>query len=98
MTRVLHALVDRAATLRIHGFPWEAVARWVNRTADTCRSWPRRFPDRWAKACVEARDRAEVDPAALALATLRSLLKSNDVDVQLRAIETALKVLPRRLG
>jgi hypothetical protein len=96
MTRTLHSLLDRAATLRIHGFPWEAVARWVNRSTDTCRSWPRRFPELWWKACREARDRAEVDPGALALATLRQLLQANDVKVQLRAIETALKILRPR--
>src|SRR5262245_51993593 len=76
-----HLLV-RAAELRAGGTVWETVAATVGRSVDTCRRWPRKYPDLWRRAYGAAARENLAGGGAEGLRMLRALLRSEDEKVK----------------
>jgi HEAT repeat protein len=74
-----------AAELRAAGATWESVAKEVRRAARTVRRWPRKYPDRWAAALVQAERLLAAQSDCESVLTLRRLLVSPDELVRWRA-------------
>jgi hypothetical protein len=74
----LLGLLAVAAEMRVNGKSWAAVAARVQRSPETCRKWPREYPDAWRRLYREAEEHLIADAAAESVVVLRSLLRSED--------------------
>jgi hypothetical protein len=68
----------RAVEARAAGYSWETVAKLVQRSAQTVRQWPRRFPTEWDAALQVAQQQAVVQAGNEAVGVLRRLMSSKD--------------------
>src|SRR5262249_50965762 len=84
-------LLTAAADLRAAGSSWAKVADKVQRDAETCRHWPRRYPDAWKRLYRRAEDLMPPQAGAGAVATLRGLLLDPDSKVRLGASRALLR-------
>src|SRR5262245_27945950 len=84
-------LLTAAADLRAAGCSWATVADKPQRDADTCRHWPRRYPDAWKRLYRQAEDLMLHQAGAEAVATLRGLLVDPDPKVRLGASRALLR-------
>ena len=87
-----------AADLRAGGASWEAVGRELQRHADSCRRWARRFPEVWRRLYRSAEIRLEREAQAEARVTLRQLLRSPEEKTKLAAARDLLRSRPARRG
>ena len=71
-------LLRKAAELRVNGSTWEAVARAVNRSADTVRRWPTQYKSIWQNAIKQAEKQLLLEATAESVLTLRRQLRSDD--------------------
>jgi hypothetical protein len=88
-------LIEKAAGLRAEGRTWEAVGAEVRRAPETCRRWPREYPDAWKGAFRPAVRRAVEDGGAEAVVVLRALLRSPSERTRLKAAELLLVAAAR---
>jgi hypothetical protein len=79
------AALVRAAELRTLGLEWKSVGSEMNRSPNTVSRWPRMYPERWARAGIEAQRRAMATMAGESFGALRRLLVANDERVRLAA-------------
>src|SRR5262245_61217931 len=84
-------LLTAAADLRAAGGSWAKAADKVQRDAETCRHWPRRYPDAWKRLYRQAEDLMLHQAGAEAVATLRGLLVDPDPKVRLGASRALLR-------
>src|SRR5262245_38911322 len=84
-------LLTAAADLRAAGGSWAKAADKVQRDAETCRHWPRRYPDAWKRLYRQAEDLMLHQAGAEAVATLRGLLVDPDSKVRLGASRALLR-------
>jgi hypothetical protein len=66
-------LLILAAAQRACGAGWEAIGQLVGRRPETCRRWPRQYPDLWMRLLREADAHATREAAAEAVVVLRQL-------------------------
>lgn len=78
-------LLARAAELRATGATWDMVAKQVGRAVRTVTGWPRKYPDRWAAALLQAERRMAAQADSESVLTLRRLLMSEDEKVRWHA-------------
>jgi hypothetical protein len=78
-------LLALAAELRVAGADWKTVAREVHRAVRTVYYWPRKYPDRWARAVQTAERLMTAQSDSESVNTLRRLLMSSDERVRWRA-------------
>jgi hypothetical protein len=78
-------LFARAAELRVAGRTWKTVAAEVRRTEQTVRKWPRKYPDRWLAALLQAERFMTAQADNESIHTLRGLLVSKDEKVRWHA-------------
>jgi hypothetical protein len=82
----LDLLMVKAAELRAHGLTWASVGAQVNRSPETVRQWPRRYPERWQRYYRQAEDDLCMLGGAEATTVERSLLHtSQDEHIRLAA-------------
>jgi len=74
-----------AAELRVLGATWEAVGKEVRRAARTVRHWPRKYPDQWTAAVIEAERQLASHVDCESVHTLRRLLHSQDEKIRWQA-------------
>src|SRR5262245_64752933 len=84
-------LLTAAADFRAAGCSWARVADKVQRDAETCRRWPRRYPETWKRLYRQAEDLMLHQAGAEAVATLRGLLLDPDSKVRLGASRALLR-------
>jgi hypothetical protein len=84
-------LLTAAADLRAAGCSWAKVADKTQRDPETCRHWPRRYPDAWKRLYRQAEDLMLHQAGAEAVATLRGLLVDPDSKTRLGAARTLLR-------
>jgi hypothetical protein len=87
-------LLAQAAELRVAGAEWKTVAREVNRAVRTVYYWPRKYPERWARALQQAERLMTAQSDSESVNTLRRLLLSSEEKVRWRA---ARALIARRL-
>jgi hypothetical protein len=84
-------LLTTAADLRAAGSSWAKVAEQVKRSPETCRHWPRRYPDAWRRLFREAEGHLIAEAGAEARAILRQMLRSKESKVALSAAQLLLR-------
>lgn len=72
------AMLEEVAESRASGMTWEAAAGKTNWSVSTIKTWPRKYPDRWAAAYRRAELRFSRDSCAHSIVILRNLLVSED--------------------
>jgi hypothetical protein len=85
------AMLEEVADYRASGMTWEAVAGKTNRSAFTIKTWPRKYPARWAAAYRKAELRFSCDSCAHSIVALRNLLASKDEKSRREAARTLVK-------
>jgi hypothetical protein len=83
----LLASITLAAELRAAGNSWVKVAEQVKRGAETCRQWPRLYPELWRRLYREAIGQRTAEAAVEAQLYLRRLVRHEDPRISLRAAE-----------
>src|SRR5262245_37829049 len=84
-------LMTAAADLRAAGKSWAQIGEEVNRSAETCRHWPRRYPHAWRQLYREAEGHFTAEASVEARAYLRKLLRSKDDRIVLGASRLLLQ-------
>lgn len=84
------ALLARAAELRVTNATWEIIADEVGRAARTVRSWPRKYPERWIAALVQAERLMTAQADCESVHTLRRLLISEDEKIRWHAAKALI--------
>jgi hypothetical protein len=84
-------LLTTAAELRAAGGSWLKVAEQVGRSAETCRHWPRRFPETWRRLYRDAENHLIAEAGAEARTILRQLLRATEAKVALAAAQLLLR-------
>src|SRR5262245_45352632 len=92
----LLSLLTIAADLRAAGVSWAAVGERVSRSDETCRAWPRRYPDDWRRLSREAEDLLTAEAGGEARIVLRKLLRSENEKVSLAAANLLLRARDER--
>src|SRR5262249_49541177 len=92
----LMAMITVAADLRAVGASWAAVAEKVQRSPETCRTWPRLYPEAWRRLLAQAEDRLTEEAGGEARTYLRKLLRSEDERIVLGAGKLLLGVRTAR--
>jgi hypothetical protein len=72
--------VEEAIALRAIGPTWEEVARRLSLTFQTVRSYPRRYPEFWARRLAEAHQELDEEVLGEARAVLRFHMRSPQKD------------------
>jgi hypothetical protein len=80
-------LLIKAADLRAAGGSWAKVGGATGRSAETCRAWPRRYPDEWRRLYREAERQSIAEAGAEARSILRLLLRDKAPTVALKAAQ-----------
>jgi hypothetical protein len=80
-------LITLAAELRAGASSWVTVAEHVHRSAETCRQWPRLYPELWRRLYREAIGQRTAEAAGEAQLILRKLVRSDDPKISLRAAQ-----------
>jgi len=80
-------LITRAAELRAGASSWVKVAEHVRRSAETCRQWPRLYPELWRRLYREALGQRTAEAAVEAQLYLRKLVRHDDPKISLRAAQ-----------
>jgi hypothetical protein len=83
-------LIMIAAELRVGAGSWVKVAEHVRRSPETCRQWPRLYPELWRRLYREALGQRTAEAAVQAQLFLRKLVRSDDPRIRLRAAQLAL--------
>jgi len=83
-------LFARAAELRAAGATWLTIAKEVNRSERTVYRWPRKFPERWADALLQAERRMTAQSDCEGVLTLRRLLLSADEKIRWHAAKALI--------
>jgi hypothetical protein len=84
-------LLTSAADLRAAGASWLKVGEHTKRSPETCRQWPRRFPDTWRRLYREAEKHLIDEAAAEARVILRQMLRSPDQKIVLAAAQILIR-------
>jgi hypothetical protein len=71
-------LLTRAAELRARASSWVKVAEHVRRSPETCRQWPRLYPELWRRRYREARGQRTAEAAVEAQLYHRKLVRHDD--------------------
>lgn len=80
--------LTRVAELRANGSSWVKVGEKLGRSAETCRKWPRRYPEEWRRVYRQAEGHLTMQGSAEAMLVHRSLLQSANERVRLAAANT----------
>lgn len=91
-------LMATVAELRANGASWQTAAARVERSAETCRNWPRRYPEQWQRLYLAAEDTLLAEAGAESLTMLRKLLRSETERVRLAAAQLLFKLRCQRRG
>jgi hypothetical protein len=91
------AQIALAASLRATGKSWEAIGEAVNRSGETVRHWPERYPARWNQCYRMIEKQIAADAANEARATLRLMLRGKNGKTRLGAASQLLKYRDRDL-
>jgi transposase len=78
MNDELMKLIAQAAHLKASGLSWEAIAKELGRSAETCRQWPLRFPEEWDRFFRFADEGLTTEGASEARFYMRKLLRSDN--------------------
>jgi hypothetical protein len=84
-------LLSIAAELRAGGSSWAAVGEEVKRDPETCRHWPRRYPQTWCRLYLQAEGHVIAEAGADARMRLRILVRGNDPKLSLPAAQILLR-------
>jgi hypothetical protein len=71
--------VERAIALRATGHTWEQVAELLNRTIDTVREWPRKYPEFWFRRLTAAHQELDREAIGEARALLRYHMRNQNL-------------------
>ena len=77
--------LSRAAELRANGIGWNAIARTLGHPAETCQSWPKRYPLAWARLLDEDMREMMCQARREAIQALQRLLRSENPRIVLSA-------------
>jgi hypothetical protein len=80
-------LLPRAAELRAGASSWVTVAEHVRRSPETCRQWPRLYPELWRRLYREALGQRTAEAAVEAQLYLRKRVRHDDPRISLRAAQ-----------
>jgi hypothetical protein len=80
-------LITLAAERRAGASSWVKVAEHVQRSAETCRQWPRLYPELWRRLYREAMGQRTAEAAVEAQLYLRKLVRHDDPRISLRAAQ-----------
>jgi hypothetical protein len=83
-------LLARAAELRVAGAMWTTIAREVNRAVRTVYYWPRKYPDQWFAALLQAERFLTANADCVSVQTLRGLLTSGSENLRWHAARTLI--------
>ena len=72
--------VEQAIALRSTGHTWEEVSRRVNVKLETVRTYPRRYPEFWARRMAEAQRELDEEVLGEARAVLRFHMRTDKKD------------------
>jgi hypothetical protein len=84
-------LLTTAAELRASGHSWTKVGEDLNRSPETCRHWPLRFPETWRRLYRRAQGHVIAEAGAEARAYLRKLLRGAEARYVLGAAQALLR-------
>ena len=84
--------LTRAAEMRANGIGWNAIARTLKCSPETCQSWPKRFPRTWDSLLGEANREVLHQARGEAIQALRQLLRSSNPHIVLSVAKTILKL------
>ena len=83
----LLTLLTRAAELRAAGASWTTVAQEIRKIAETCRAWPRRFPETWRRLFRQALGERAAEGGVEAHIYLRKLIRHDNPHISLCAAQ-----------
>ena len=72
--------VEQAVALRATGYTWEEVAQRLTVTPETVRSYPRRYPEFWARRMAEVQRELDEEVLGEARAVLRFHMRTDKKD------------------
>ena len=78
VTAKRRSMLKKAAELRAAGCSWATVAKEFGCAPDTCRRWTSDWADEWKRLYAEACENVDDESRAESIATLRSMLRSED--------------------
>jgi hypothetical protein len=92
----LLASLTLAAELRATGTSWTKIAQQVGRSPETCRQWPRFYPETWRRLFRAAESRASDEAVAEARTAVRNLLINPDPKIVMGASNLLMRFGERR--
>jgi hypothetical protein len=78
-------LLSVAAELRAGGTSWAKVGQQVERSPETCRQWPRHYPDTWRRLYLATFCRLNIEAGTSARSAVQNLLAHPDPKIVLAA-------------
>jgi hypothetical protein len=79
----LRTRIQMAAIGRASGMSWKAVSEEIGRSARSCRSWPRMYPDLWMQFVRQAQVEVLANLSISAVRMLKKSLRSKNERTQL---------------
>ena len=93
-TPPVERMMEEAAEKRAAGCSWTKVAEQLQRSVDTVRKWPVRYPELWRRLLSKAREQHVTDASAEAISILRTHLRDEDKKLAHDAAKVIIQRLP----